>query len=261
MLIALWIFLSHSAMAINYQRIESGKWSEADKWSPKGVPGAADNATISGSLVVEIDLFDGVSVHDLTFNGFRITGKKTLKIEGDLTMTDGSLETIVPVIVKGNLLLSGGTINTNMSVLGAFKWSGGVFGNKGSTVTVTGLARLTGKEKYITKNTLILNGGGEWTSGNLEINSAGVLQIPSGRTFTVSTETKLNFVSSTLGGGKVENSGTFIKNGAGNLECELTRFNNSQTGVLQINNGGKMVCRGGAGLGGALQLSQENQLN
>ncbi|MBK9337637.1 MAG: hypothetical protein IPM98_14165 [Lewinellaceae bacterium] len=86
-----------------------------------------------------------------------------------------------------------------------------------------------------------LNAGGAWTTGTVTIGFGGILQIPTGQTFTVNNAATLDLSSATLPA-TINNLGTFVKQGAGTLNANTT-FNNGGTiqvltGIMKLGSGG-----------------------
>ncbi len=176
----------------------NGNWNDPTRWTPNGVPGAADNATLSNG---EVTLTSNITVNHLTI---ATTGFAAI-LKGDFD-----------VAVLGNLTLSAGFI----SGAGTLTAAGPATGPSASIVTIT-------------KKTVILNGGGAMTNGAITLSEGGVLRIAAGQTFTLNNTNSTN-IAQTQSGGTLEITGAFVKNGTGNLNIAANLTN---TGAMTLNGG------------------------
>ena len=112
--------LGAEATDYTFNNSSGGNWSSSSNWTPTGVPGAADRATIaSGTYTVTLDV--DATVTALIVGGG--TNRPTLNISVR-TLTINSTGTMAP---GGTLSLSGGTLTgaADVAVTGALNWTGG----------------------------------------------------------------------------------------------------------------------------------------
>ena len=137
------IMLTNNSFATDYtskQDGNSGRWSDHNRWQPKGVPGSDDNVTIASGTNITID--DNVSCINLTINaggmlqynsGMTLTllgnfsnsgtynqGTGTLNINGPNTQTiGGSLNTFYNLTINnsaGVIMSSNVNVNNTLSM-------------------------------------------------------------------------------------------------------------------------------------------------
>ncbi|MDB6175336.1 MAG: hypothetical protein JWL59_4647 [Chthoniobacteraceae bacterium] len=86
----------------------STDWFNASNWTPNGVPGAADNATIStASNAVNVS-GQNAAIHDLNFSGNTLFGNARLDVGGTMTWTSGIIELNTSINSGALLNISGG---------------------------------------------------------------------------------------------------------------------------------------------------------
>jgi hypothetical protein len=101
----------------------SGDWAVPGNWTPNGVPGALDSATVAmGSPVIS----GPVSVVNFTFSGGTMSGASELNVRGAFNWTGGTW-------AGGDLYVSTGASGNIGSGTAALVWSGGKFSNYGAT--------------------------------------------------------------------------------------------------------------------------------
>ena len=205
--------LSAPARALDYiWQGGGGFWDDASRWTLLGVPGSGDSATINftgtGSLLVR----DARSVGTLFFNGGNLASAAMLSVD-TLRFNGGSF--------GSTAAQSGGVMNVN----GAASFNG------------------AGNQAIDYSHIVNLNGNSTWSAGNGQLfvspaytqgisYPAAQLNIAAGTTFTDAGAASASGVK-TLGGGAVNNIGTYRREGLG--ETYAFGFNNS--GTLDIASG------------------------
>ncbi len=198
--------------------IAPGPWSAPATWDA-GVPSASDDVVIQH--VVTLDVAPTVT---------------------NFTLSTGSITGIYDLIIIGNLTLTGGQLgNTgDVTVGGTMTWSGGYIGKTDGTATGTlilsGTASITSTAiKYLYKKTLLLNGGGDWTEGNIKLGYGSTLHLPAAQSL-VDNVSDFHEINTGPGSGTFLIEGTFTKQGSGiYLDVFVPVINN---GVVHVTNGG-----------------------
>ena len=118
----------------------SSDWFTAGNWTPNGVPGVLDNATLAiGST---ISLSSGVSINNLTVSSGTISGAGKLTVTNSGTWTAGAIACPLTIFTNGTLAI-GGSVNLQGAVLvnnGTVTWSAGLIqGSGASAITNNGL--------------------------------------------------------------------------------------------------------------------------
>ncbi len=169
---------------------------------------------ISGGAIFEF--FSGTHNFD---SGSTVTGAGTFRVAGAIVnMIAGSfLETIVTVtsgtcsdnqgITPLAYTQSGGTFiaNTGTYCLGDMAWSGGTISGLGS-FTVDGTSTYTGTARNLTAAMLVLNGDGNWNTGNFVFATAAILHLNATKTLNLNHSGAADYAIT--GVGTVENEGT-----------------------------------------------------
>ena len=184
------------------------------------MPGATSNVCIPASTTVEVSQ-DAGSVLTVTSQG-------TLVISGgSLSLTD----TTEPSTTL-NLTLSGGTLDGtgNLTVSGAFSWTGGTQQGTGTTtIASTGTLTIgTTATKTIDDRTLANNGTVNWQAG--QINAFNGALIENAGTFDIGFD-------GTLGGfgtpSRFHNTGTLRKSAGAGIATINVPLDNDGTGTVQ----------------------------
>jgi hypothetical protein len=174
------------------------KWSEPGNWTPNGVPGQADTATIGGGKTI---ISGAVTVQDLTVGGATLGGAGTLTINHSLTMNGGTLAITGVVSVAANAT-----------------WT---LANKAGNSLVNCVVNLDGKatlsEGYLTFQNAIINNG-------------------AGAEFTAADGTILTQTTQVLGG-TFNNSGVFNKGPGTNVTMVYLIFTNKLGGSVSVPEG------------------------
>jgi hypothetical protein len=186
------------------------------------------------------------TLNECLIQGGRLTINNTSQIIGTLNITASSIRGLADITVSGDVTLNGGGIANTGSMLinGNFLWNQGLIGESGLTaeeVTVAGTSTfaITTTTNGIYR-TVILNGNGNWTQGNLFLGLNGVLRIAPSSIFTESSSTDRS-ISPVNGAsiGVFQNQGIFNVTNGGNLAAASIPFSNSggvniQTGTLSL---------------------------
>ncbi len=224
------LFLTYSTTAQKTWNGSIGNWSDANKWSPSGVPANTDDVIINSGTIT-LDITDTIASLDIS--GGSLTGTTvSLKIDGDLDMSAGTLHTHQKVEICGNMDWSGGTI-------------GSIVSNTDSVI-VEGFINVTPGIVKTIYGRFYCNGGGSWLSdgtgdGNVTIKWSWWFLNP-GYDFTfnhiVNTELSME------GGGSSLNAySNLYKTGIGETTIK-TYFNMTDTLDIQA---GKMKLNGQGG--------------
>ncbi len=184
------------------------------------------NVTISNSTVT-LNANSTISGNLNLNTGGTLNGSNNLTISGNMIMGGGNVTGTGDITLNGNLTLNSGSIGTSASTTG--------------TITVSGLVSLpfVSGQKKLQRKTLNCNGGISITDAAFYMDALATLNIPSGQNFTCSYNVSNNDIfgnSCCNTGGTINCSGTFIKNGANNLNLASNIiFNN--TSAWNINGG------------------------
>jgi hypothetical protein len=186
------------------------------------------------------------TLNECLIQGGRLTINNASQTIGSLSITASSIRGLADITVTGDVTLNGGGIaNTgSMLVNGNFLWNQGTIGESGlaaEEVTVAGTSTfaITTTTNSIYR-TVILNGNGTWTQGNMFLGLNGVLRIAPSSTFTENSSSDRSI--SPINGasiGSFQNQGIFNSTNGGNLAAASIPFSNSgvvniQTGTLSL---------------------------
>src|SRR5579885_1766261 len=157
-----------------------GRWLTAGNWSPARIPNTTDYACIPA----------GAGTVTLT------TGTTTLlgvDAEGSgLTLNGGNLkptDTTQPSIMR-NLTLFSGTLNVDagvsVSLPGTTTWAGGILSGPGTTTVPSGsTVNITGAARLQSGNTLVNQGTVNWSAGAFCFGGGAVIENQGGFNITV----------------------------------------------------------------------------
>ncbi len=208
--------------------------------------------------------FSGANtMQNLTVGSGSVNLLGTLSVQ-DLTFSNsGSISGACPITVSGNLNMSVGNLgNTgDVTVAGAFAWSGGTIGSTDGTATgtvnITGLTTMTSSsQKTLRKKTLNLNNGVNYSgNGAITFSHSSVLNIPAMQSFNTNVTANVTWFINAPGG-TINNAGTFDKQGSGSLTCQAV-FSN--TGTTQVT-GGSLNLTGGGTHNGAFSIAPATTL-
>ena len=221
--------------AASFSSLATGNWNTSSTWTlvsgtdVDGIPDADDIVTVALNHTITLDI--APTITSLIMSNGTLIGANGLAILNDMTLSNG-------------IFRPDGVV----SVGGIFNWQGGTLGVSTSPsvfdIIVGGVANLSSAAKTLVKRTLILNGGGTWSAGDIAMLSDCVFRIPVGQKLTVSGSTTLNLTSS--------GSGTRLFDILGELEKTTTNSLIVQTivnctgklnvlaGLLDFNAGGTL---------------------
>jgi hypothetical protein len=255
------VLLPSAALAQDYVwNVASGNWNTAGNWSPAGVPGGGDTATINNGGTCNQVKNTAITVGALTVtNGTFAQNNRTVAVTGALTVNGGTFTGTSADVSAGSLSVSGGTFtcsSTANTVSEVFTLNGGTF-NADGTLTLNGNTQFyagtfnaggstvsfggTSVSFWIltpTFNDVVVPAGGALTAGNsftvsgaLTVSGTGVLDI-GGYTATVAGVTS--------GTGTIQiGTGTFDANGTYNISGSTTF-----TGAGRLNLGNTVTSLG-----------------
>ncbi len=199
----------------NFTRISGGNWTTASSWSPVGVPGPADSATIVGAFDINLDASATLS---------------------NLTVSLGA-----------NTLFSDGT--RVLTVLRSGSWSGGTLSNVKVKLDPTCAFTFGGGTKTLFGGTFTNAGTINWTNGQLNLENNASFYNQPGALFDAQFDGTL--IQNTGGTSTFRNEGTYQKSaGANTNNIQIVSFINTGTasvssGVLRF--GTTAVAASGAG--------------
>ncbi len=180
-------------------------------------------------------------IRPLRLSGGSLNGTANAVYTGDMTIDGGSFNLNGTVNLTGNLIISSGIFApegaTNIS--GTLLWTGGIIGattlSTVTDVTIGNLATLSLSTKYLLKKKLILNGGGNWTAGDINMGSGAILETAALQTLIFNSANGVTSFGNAGGAfSSVDIKGTLLKQGTGTLVSNIY-FNN--TGVINITSG------------------------
>lgn len=212
--------------AANFSSLTSGNWSAGGTWTltsgtdADGIPDADDNVTIRFAHIVTLDI--APTIASLAMPNGTLTGSFGIAISGDFTLSRGAFAPEGTATIGGNFLWdSDGDIgvSTSPSV---------------TDVTIGGTTTIDGNiTRRLVKRKLILNGGGTWTLGTINVRQGGIFEIGAGQT--------LNYNSS--GGYEIADGGgsgnAFNVKGTLDLQSDGLRIRIpvNNTGAINLSNG------------------------
>jgi hypothetical protein len=207
---------SLGASAVTYTAVANGNWSSSSTWSPTGVPGSIDTATVNG-FAVTVDTNTTVATVNLSSGS--IDGTNTLTVTSGFNWTGGTLSGVTGILSlansSGNTISGSGskTLNRVVNNAGTLTWSG-----SGSVSHVGGLFTNSGSFNVQTSGNWIQASTGSFTNSNVFGRSAGGTTTTFGVTFTNSGSMSLNDNTTLVFSGTFDNSGTVnLVNGDQNL--------------------------------------------
>ena len=220
----------------------NSNWYNANNWTPNQVPTAIDNAEIAASGASPEISSNGAVVNNLTINSSAVLSINT---------ADGGVDLDISGELTINGILSMNSVNDRLEVDGNWTRGGsGIFAAGNGTVAFTNPSGLK----------TINNGTSPFT--NVEINSAGTLQISTNTeisndftitagTFDVTTANR----TVTVGGDFVNTGGTFLSRDG------LLILNSSTAGTNTLNAGGSALFDVQVNAGGSTTYQLTNDLS
>ncbi len=184
----------------NFTRISGGNWSSAASWSPIGVPGPADSATVAGAFDINLDTSATVS---------------------NLTVSLGA-----------NTLFSDGT--RVLTVLRSGSWSGGMISNVKLKLEPTCAFTFGGGTKTLATCIFTNAGNITWTGGQLNLENNSSFYNQSGAIFDAQFDGTL--IQNAGGTSLFRNDGLYRKSAGPNTNTiQIVSFIN--TGTASVSNG------------------------
>ncbi len=222
-------------------------------------------ATMSSDLVQPLTMSGGTfqgafnsNTTEITQSGGTFQPSGTVALSGNLSISGGTFQPGGTATIGGNLSLSVGTFNPPgaATIGGVLNWTSGTIGGSTGSVSIAGLATMSGgTSKTTSAKTLNLDGGASWTGGNLSFNSSADLNLPAGQTFTADLAT--GYLLSGGTGSAFSLAGTFEKLGAATLTCNLPLTN---TGALNVS-AGTFILSNSATHSGTFEVGSGTTLN
>ena len=205
-------------------------WNDANNWSTNTLPGTNDVVIIDIAGTNTVTSSGTVSIRSLTSN-------ETLAItNGTFTIANASQ-------LNGGLTLAGGTLTASgaITVNNTLDWTSGTINGSGTT-TVTNTATLAisgGGGKSLDSHTLVNNGNGTLSGGNLALNNSALFD--NNGTLNATDESD---ITRTNGTPTFQNDGTFNKSGTGTSTQVSSSINFNNTGTVNIDNGTLLLAKG-----------------
>ncbi|MBI2570077.1 MAG: hypothetical protein HYV63_23995 [Candidatus Schekmanbacteria bacterium] len=176
----------------------------------------------------------GAGQHQLTGASFTMGGTARLA-SGAFTITGADATSVA---AGTTLAVDGGTLSGTgpMSVAGMLIWSGGTLGGSGAFDIGGSLVVSGGGTKRLDGKTLTLSGTGSWTgSGWWELINAAVVNIASGATFDIATDSTLDALIPD--GGTLTNAGTLTKSAGSGTSATTLFVGLVNTGAVSLDAG------------------------
>ena len=202
------VLYSMPLQAASFSSRATGNWNVATTWTltsgsdADGIPDTDDNVTVGSNHAIV--LVSATTITSLTMNSGSITGANTLTITGNFTMNSGIFAPDDAVTIGGTFSWSSnGTIGvlTSPSVL---------------NVTINGVATIDGNiDRELVKRKLILNGGGTWILGSINLSEGGILEVASGQTLTYNSTGTYSLNNGSGSGNSFELKGNLILQSSG----------------------------------------------
>ncbi|HNQ87488.1 MAG TPA: hypothetical protein PKM73_02505 [Verrucomicrobiota bacterium] len=141
---------------------DNNLWSNPANWSPHGVPGAGDTASVGSTAYGNPDPVGNLTLANLT-------------VQGGATVTVTSLTVDTLTLANGNLL--GGTVQFSGNAIDAWTWDGGTISG---TFQIQGgvRAHFAGSNSHVFSPSTTLHNNGEiaWSDGPLHFGHGSALR-------------------------------------------------------------------------------------
>jgi hypothetical protein len=181
-------------------------WSDANNWSPVGVPGPATNAVLDNNATVVVDVASNVG--SVSVSGLFAV----LEIQNDLSVAGGFSQSIASSTVSGE---------ADLTIGGLLEWSGGTQSGTGSTIAAGGIlfsgsAGSASFNKILDGRRLVVPSGttAEYAGTNsFQAGNGAVIEIQTGAFFDLTEWTRFAVFSGSTAPPVVENDGLFRKVG------------------------------------------------
>jgi hypothetical protein len=174
-------------------------------FAPTGTTTITNAVIITGGTVAPIGTTNLNSTLSISTGTFSPMGTTT--IAGAVTLTSGFFKPKTVANLNSTLNWSGGTIGdaTNLTI---------------PNISIAGLATLSGNTKEIAKCNVVLNGGGNWTAGNINFQGDVLIEVPVSKTWVVNASGNL-LINDFVGGSSFDIKGSFEKQGTGDVEINV----------------------------------------
>lgn len=221
------------AADIVWTNLAGGNFATAANWNPNQVPASGDTAWITNDGTYTITFNASATIGSLMLGGS--SGTQTFNHSaGTLTFTGAG-------VGSGNAVynFSGGALtgSGSLALAGSFNWtSGGSLGGGGSTQILSvngGLAISGATGRTFGGGTLVNNGSGTWSGGQITCSGTAVFRNAPSGTFDFQADGSAFIFSS--GTSLMVNSGTLRKTAGIGTTTITLRCNN--TGSVQVNSG------------------------
>jgi hypothetical protein len=197
---------AHAATEYTWTGTASAEWFNPENWSPNGVPGVADVATISRGIVnIRSNVVpDDVTVFALNLSGGQIQGDGKLTVTGTMNWTAGTM--------GDDRSGSGMTVIAQGATLNLSTQAIKIFGAR--TVTNNGTINISG-----------VGSGFGFCGHEFIINNAGTIDFGEGASFTVCNGSP----------GTINNTGTLKKSSGSDVTMLTHALNNN--GAVEVLSG------------------------
>jgi RHS repeat-associated protein len=222
----------------------SGNFNDPTKWTPVGVPGSGDDATVSQTGIT-VTSPASTTVHSLT-------NAATLSVSSGttFTVTSGGSETGTITVASGGLFdLTGGSI----------AWTNGTIGGAGTfQVEAAGTLALSAASTK-TLDAITLNNQGNITfGGTSDLQTGDDTHINNSGTFAFTTDTNIHWWSGLLP--TFTNTGTITKSSGAGLNSTIGITFNNTGGTITVNSG-QLTLDSGTSSGGTYNAAANSVLD
>ncbi len=222
------------ASTVYWTNSNGGDWDTASNWSTGTVPTASNT------------VFIGLSGYSFTVtHSANVADSVSSLLSLDPIVLSGGSFALAASSTVDDLLVDGGTLlaSGNLTVTGAFTWSGGELTGGGTvTVATAGTLTIDGGILYLVGETLTNLGTATWTLGYIEFDNGAVFN----NAGTLTLQLPGNYYTYLNQGdaGTFNNSGTLIQASSSGIT------NGLGDGVVFNNSGSVQVQSGNLGVGG-----------
>ena len=236
----------------------SGRWDNANNWTPVGAPQNGDDVIINTPGTYTVTYVPANGQTDMnTVNIGGASGKQTLtKASFTLNIANSSTIGANGILTQSSGTIGGGGILTDN---GVFNFSGGTLSGTlaGSTLEInsSGSLVLSGTTKVLQRN---VNNDGKitWPSGTGSLNIGSGLTVKNNNSFVINTNAPITRVGNVGANPVILNNFSFVKDGGGvtqlgNVDFTNTFIANLNSGTLSVNGvynqtGGETGLNGGS---------------
>ncbi len=235
------LFTAAPAQATTYVTSSSGSWNQPTVWTPNGIPGASDTATIPCCFTVNLDSSRSIG---------------SLSVAGTLNLSTFTLSATNAPSLTGTI---SGTSPGKLTISGTGDWSAGTWDSSGTVEVLPGgtLTISSGLAKTLQNGfQLVASGNVVWSGGTILDNTGSLISIPSGGVFDCQSD---NTIAQNSGNGSVINSGTFQKTAGTGTTTVSSGVPFSSSGRLQGSSGSfdiqSLTLNSGAILGNGFSIN------